>query len=297
MKFSQTLLAAFLCAIACATLSCSSIKRMSAPKAQPTPTPTVADAVAVKYADACRKENNGRVLAVEGHFATGTMLNCFGEEANRKCYLKFVKRPGETEGYMIRVKTGNGANQMEELRNFFSPEDLHLRLNDGKLISSLDRVRVIVLADTTGAACSLDTMEIQAPPPGSTPEPTPEIKAEAVAFADACKPEWQDKMIAVEGYLNVPFLLLCKQRNVVQYCGLDFRADDKGSGDSITANVDVGQEANQMEGLKEQYQPKDLRVRTGEGKVLGYKDRVRLFGKVSKEGDICRIDVVQIKTP
>ncbi|MGB9179678.1 MAG: hypothetical protein WCB68_10585 [Pyrinomonadaceae bacterium] len=294
--FPSTLFIA-LCAITCATLSCSSIKRMSAPKATPTPTPTVADAIPVKYADACRKENNEKVLALEGYFGTGSMLNCFGEEANRKCYLKFRQRPGETEGYMIRVKTGKGANQMEELGNFFSPEDLHLRLNDGKLIGALDRVRVIALADTTGAACSLDTMEIQAPPPGSTPEPTPEIKAEAVAFADACKPEHKDKMIAVGGYLNVPFFLLCKQRGIIQYCGLDFHADDKTGGDNITANIDVGKEANQMEGLRDQYQPKDLRVRTSVGKVVGYKDRVTLVGKVSKESDLCRIDVAQIKTP
>ena len=286
-----------LCAIACATLSCSSMRRMSGSKATPTPTPTVADAVPVKYADACRKENNEKVLAVEGYFATESMLNCFGEEASRKCYLKFRLRPGETEGYMIRVKTGGGANQMEDLRYFFSPEDLRLRLHAGKLIGPLARVRVIVLADTTGPACSLDTMEFQAPPPGSTTEPTPEIKAETVAFADACKPENKDKMIAVEGYLNVPFFMLCKQRNVVQYCGIDFHANDKAAGDNITANIDVGQEANQMEALHENYQPKDLHVLTSEGKPVGYKDRVTLVGKVSKENDICRIDVVQVKTP
>ena len=297
MKTFRSPLLIALCAITCATLSCSSIRRMSRPQAQPTPSPTAADAVAIGYTDACKKENNGKALAVEGYFATGKMLNCFGEEANRKCYLKFVKRPGESEGYMIRVKTGKSANQMEELGNFFSPEDLHLRLNDGKLIGPLDRVRVIVLADTTGAVCSLDTMEIQAPLPGSTPEPTPAITADAVAFADACKPEHEGKMIAVEGYLNAPFFLLCKQRNVVQYCGLDFHADDKGTGDSITANIDVGKEANQMEGLQDKYQPKDLHVRTSDGKVVGYKDRIKLVGKVSKESDICRIDVMEIKRP
>lgn len=271
------------------------MKRMSGSKA--TPTPTAADAIPVKYDEACKKENNEKVLAIEGYFATGTMLNCFGEESKRTCYLKFMKRPGETEGYMIRVKAGKGANEMEELHDFFSPEDLHLRLNDGKLIGPLDRVRVIVLADTSGQVCSLDTMEIQAPPPGSTPEPTPEIKADTVAFADACKPENKDKMIAVEGYLNVPFILLCKQRSVIQYCGINFHADAGGKGDSITANIDVGKEANEMEALSDKYQEKDLRVRTSDGKLIGYKDRVRLVGKAGMDDSFCKIDVVQIKMP
>ncbi len=256
--------------------------------------PSTANAVYVKYADLCQKDNKDKVVSVDGYFGTNDlMVSCFGEGEKKRCTLNFMPKPGSREGHSASVSVGSGPNQMEALPDKYKAEDLHLRTKDGKTIGPRDWVRVVAKMNVADSYCSLEVLEIQTPPADAKPEQL-ELKAEAVAFADACKPENKDKVVSVDGYLGVSSIMFCNNRGVVRYCGLNLYPQP-GKGDGISANVDVGTEANQMEQLPEQYRPEDLKMRTADGKTIGFRDRVKISGKVSQGGTSCWIDVSEIK--
>lgn len=296
---------AFLFALIVAAISCSNNKpssnTTSAPQAtspssssSSTAPVSTAGAVHFKFSDVCQKDNKDKVVSVDGYFGTNDlMVSCSGEGARKRCTLNLLPKPGSREGHSASVSVGGGPNQMDELPERYAAEDLHLRTGDGKTIGPRDRVRVVAKMYVTDNYCSLEVLEIQTPPADSVPEEI-ELKAEAVSFGDACKPENKDKVIAVDGYLGVSSIMFCKNRGIVRYCGLNLYTKP-GSGDHISANVDVGTEANQMEQLPEQYRPEDLKIHTADGKTLNFRDRVKVSGKVNMGGTSCWIDVSEIK--
>lgn len=256
--------------------------------------PSTANAVHVKYSDVCQKENTDKVVSVDGYFGTNDlMVSCSGEGERKRCTLNFMPKPGSTESHSASVSVGSGPNQMDALPDKYTAEDLHLRTKDGKTIGPRDWVRVVAKMRVTDSYCSLEVLEIQTPPADARPEQM-ELQAVAVAFADACKPENKDKVVSVDGYLGVSSIMFCKNRGVVRYCGLNLYPKP-GTGDGISANVDVGTEANQMEQLPEQYRPEDLKIHTADGKTLGFRDRVKITGKVNQGGTSCWIDVSEIR--
>lgn len=221
------------------------------------------------------------------------MVSCMGEGENKRCTLNFGLKPGSLDGHSASVAVGGGPNQMDELPDKYQAEDLHLHTSDGKLLGARDRMRLIAKISANESSCRMEVLEIQTPPADARPEEI-DLKAEAVSFADACKPENKDKMISVDGYLGTSSVMFCNKRGIISYCGIDLYAKP-GSGDSFTANVDVGTDANQMEQLPDQYKPEDLRIHTSDGKTVGFRDRVKVTGKISPGESSCYIDVSEIR--
>jgi hypothetical protein len=290
--------------IALAVVSCSNNKQSpntpNAPQAtlpsSSSTAPSTAAAVHVKYSEMCQQDNKDKVVSVDGYFGTNDlMVSCSGEGEKKRCTINLMPKPGSPDGHSASVSVGGGPNQMDALPSQYTAEDLHLRTSDGKQVGPRDRARVVGKMYVTDSYCSIDVIEIQTPPADSRPEEM-EVKAEAVAFGDACKPENKDKVVEVEGYLGVSSIMFCKNRGIVRYCGLNLYAKP-GTGDSISANVDVGTEPNQMEPLPEQYKPEDLKLHTSDGKTIGFRDRVKISGKVNMGGTSCWIDVSEIRKP
>jgi hypothetical protein len=302
-RMSQRYLSsAILLIVALAGVSCSNKPASNStnapqgtlPASSSSTAPSTANAVHVKYSEMCQKENKDKVVSVDGYFGTNDlMVSCSGAGEKKRCTLNLMPKPGSTESHSASVSVGSGPNQMDALPAQYTAEDLHLRTSDGKAIGPRDRVRVVGKMYVTDDYCSIDVLEIQTPPADSKPEEA-EVKAEEVAFADACKEENKGKTVAVEGYLGVSSIMFCKNRGIVRYCGLNLYPKP-GTGDGISANVDVGTEANQMEQLPEQYKPEDLKIHTSDGKTIGFRDRVKISGKVTVSGTSCWIDVSEIK--
>jgi hypothetical protein len=257
-------------------------------------TPATANAVHVKYSELCQKENDGKVVSVDGYMAMNSfMVSCSGEGANQRCTLNLGLKPGSIEGHSASVAVGGGPNQMDALPDKYQAEDLHLHASDGKLLGPRDRVRLVAKLSVNDNLCRLEVLEIQTPPADSKPEEL-EVKAEPVSFANACKEENKDKVISVDGYLGVSYVMICNSRGIMRYCGINLYAQP-GTGNSFTANVDVGSEANQMEPLPDQYKPQDLRIHTVDGKTAGFRDRVKVTGKISPGESSCYLDVSEIR--
>ena len=297
-----SIIAAIICALT--IISCSKSERVAPNPANDTKvvgpvttsstTPSTANAVHVKYSELCQKENNDKVVSVDGYLAMNSlMVSCTGEGASQRCTLNLGLKPGSMDGHSASVAVGGGPNQMDALPDKYQAEDLHLHTADGKLLGPRDRVRLIAKMSVSDNLCWIEVLEIQTPPADSKPEEL-ELKAEAVSFANACKAENKDKIISVDGYLGVSSIMICNSRGIVRYCGINLYAQP-GTGDSLTANVDVGNEANQMEQLPDQYKPQDLRIHTADGKTVGFRDRVKVTGKISPGETSCYLDVSEIR--
>lgn len=99
-------------------------------------TPTVGEAKA--FAAACDKANDGKRIAVEGYLL---LPDSFTDSQS------VVLRMYESDAFSgtpigVQMRFGTGANQLEEVPNEYTDDDLKVHLADGQVVGYTTKVRV-----------------------------------------------------------------------------------------------------------------------------------------------------------
>lgn len=122
-----------------------------------------------------------------------------------------------------------------------------------------------------------------------------------VEHAKACDPENDGKTVEVTGFLNDKGGLYCSNTGGGPVrCGFKLLAnsgDDKG----ISADVETGSGANEVEKPTSGYKKEDLKLRDNSGNLITYADKVRVTGKIRTTKDpvsnntVCYLTVAKIE--
>jgi hypothetical protein len=111
--------------------------------------------VAVAFDQVCTKENNDKYISVEGYLKTGVTVLCSSHGGTRTCGLELLDKPDGQSKISVDIEEGTGKSQMEALPKNYGSDDLKIRAQDGSMVSTRDRVRIIGTASTdTGAGNS-----------------------------------------------------------------------------------------------------------------------------------------------
>jgi hypothetical protein len=126
-------------------------------------------------------------------------------------------------------------------------------------------------------------------------------KGEPVEHANACNPENDGKTVEVAGFLNDKGSLFCSNTGGGPVrCGFKLLAnagDDKG----ISADIETGSGANEVEKPEKGYKKEDIKVRDDNGNPITYADKVRVTGVIhtSKNAGggntVCYLTVAKIE--
>jgi hypothetical protein len=106
--------------------------------------------------------------------------------------------------------------------------------------------------------------------------PTP---GEPKTLANVCDRANDGKRVAVEGYLSLPSSF--SESSGSASAPVIIRGDVQPAGDLIFVWVAYGSEANAMDKVGARYSQDDLKVRTKDGAIVGYQDKVRVSGTVT----------------
>jgi len=122
-----------------------------------------------------------------------------------------------------------------------------------------------------------------------------------VEHAKACDAENDGKTVEVTGFLNDKGSLFCSNTGGGPVrCGFKLLAsvgDDKG----ISADVETGGGANEVEKPASGYKKEDIKLRDNNGNLITYADKVRVTGKIRSTKDpvsnttVCYLTVYKIE--
>lgn len=122
-----------------------------------------------------------------------------------------------------------------------------------------------------------------------------------VEHAKACDPENDGKTVEVTGFLNDKGGLYCSNTGGGPVrCGFKLLAsvgDDKG----ISADVETGSGANEVEKPSSGYKKEDIKIRDNNGNLFTYADKVKVTGKIRSTKDpvnnttVCYLTVAKIE--
>lgn len=122
-----------------------------------------------------------------------------------------------------------------------------------------------------------------------------------VEHAKACDPENDGKTVEVPGFLNDKGGLYCSNTGGGPVrCGFKLLAnagDDKG----ISADVETGSGANEVEKPTSGYKKEDIKIRDNSGNLITYADKVKVTGKIRSTKDpvnnttVCYLTVAKIE--
>jgi hypothetical protein len=119
----------------------------------------------VTFSDICQK--TGNQVVVEGYLRLPVMgTNC---KSNR-CMLTLISElQGQVQSITAQVrntaKPGSGVNAMEPLPEKFRAQDLHIHVNDGKVVDPNTKLRIVGAVQKAGDSCelSVDVIEVAQP--------------------------------------------------------------------------------------------------------------------------------------
>lgn len=126
--------------------------------------------VPVQVNSACQREHNNLYVSIEGYLSTGASVLCSSADGTRACGLELSDTPGGTARINVYVEEGTGKSQMEPLPKLYSKESLKVRADNGHVLGSKDRVRIIGIAkngtevaNSSATICYVDVEKIEQP--------------------------------------------------------------------------------------------------------------------------------------
>lgn len=123
MKNRVALFCSSLCAVALIT-ACSSTPEPGKP---------------VTHASVCIEENNEQRVAIEGYPRLTGMFTMVSDDMSVGL---FEAPQGQGESISARLTVGTGANQVEDLPDEYTEDDLKIHTSDNQVVSTDDRIRV-----------------------------------------------------------------------------------------------------------------------------------------------------------
>ena len=119
--------------------------------------------------------------------------------------------------------------------------------------------------------------------------------AEPVAFAEVCAAGTDKKTVVTEGYLRPGVSIMCSNTGGGPVtCGLSL-FDPQGGERKISAYVEQGTGASEVEKPASGYKQGDLKLRADDGSLVGPQDRLRVTGRVTNGNNVCFLNVSKIE--
>ncbi|HEX7175480.1 MAG TPA: hypothetical protein VF240_09500 [Pyrinomonadaceae bacterium] len=119
--------------------------------------------------------------------------------------------------------------------------------------------------------------------------------AEPVAFAEVCAAGTDKKTVVTEGYLRPGASIMCSNTGGGPVtCGLGL-FDPQGGEKKISAYVEQGTGASEVEKPASGYKQGDLKLRADDSSLVGPNDRLRVTGRVTNGDNVCFLNISKIE--
>lgn len=122
----------------------------------------------VAHAEVCAPERDGTFVQTDGYFATGSSIYCSNTgSSDLECGFEFVASPDETEGFTADVAEGSGRNQVAEIPEDFTPEDIQFLADDGTALGLGEEVRIsgrLLVGEGQSEVCIVNVDKIELVP-------------------------------------------------------------------------------------------------------------------------------------
>ncbi len=106
----------------------------------------------IPISELCVPENSNQDVIVDGYVWAKNSIYCKKTASFTKlCALKlYDNRDQRGDSITVRFRQGNGSNELKKLPNPFTPSDIDIQTNDGKVVSVMNKIRVMGYATTKG---------------------------------------------------------------------------------------------------------------------------------------------------
>jgi hypothetical protein len=119
-----------------------------------------------------------------------------------------------------------------------------------------------------------------------------------VEYSKACAAENDKKYIEVSGFLNPGRSVYCSNTGGGPVrCGIDLLEAPTSEKVSLSADIERGNSANNIEEIKSSYKKEDVKIHDNNGNIINLADKVKITGKLNvvPGSDRCFITVSKIE--
>ena len=120
------------------------------------------EATPVAFADVCKLENDHKQLSTVGYFDPGITVYCSDSGGDYRCGLDFLESVGSENKFTADLLEGNGKNQLAELPDDYSNEDVKIKTNDGTVIGMEQKARISGEMLITEGVCLMEVDKVEA---------------------------------------------------------------------------------------------------------------------------------------
>jgi len=219
-------------------------------------------------------------VIIEGYVQTSVISNFTATTQS----VNFYGHRNQTTGKYLytSMPIGNGKNRMKQLPKEYHASDVSIMDKSGKQIGANQRVRV------TGTLYAIESYSKKKDytvylDDITTIEYVDEVKEDYAAMnlptlnsKDAKLDKNYDKAFKIEGKLEVPMFVLIDNETTVDII--------TGNNEKISLKVVTGTGESQIEELKENWSPADVKIKNTNGGKVNLSKKVTVYGTLSLDG-------------
>lgn len=217
-------------------------------------------------------KSDRKLVEVEGYVQLSVVSN-FSKNGQT---VDFYGRRNQKGGaaYYTTMPVGNGKNQMKQLPKEYKSSDVSMTDDSGNTVGANQRVKLTGYLYTLGTTTYLDVTGID-----KVDEKA--VDYESLNFKKLEEKHTSDNNAAdkgywIEGRMSIPMFVLVDDETTVDI-------KDK-SGKSFSLKLTTGTEAGQIEELGEGWTDRDVKIRTGKGKLVNLNQNVKVYGVLKLDG-------------
>jgi len=98
--------------------------------------------VPTPFAEACKAENDKKILEVEGFLIDAGGVRCSNSQGPMECTFKFTAAPGDENSMHVEIDMGTWANEVEKLSDGYKTDDVKIHSDDGSLVKLGEKLKV-----------------------------------------------------------------------------------------------------------------------------------------------------------
>lgn len=119
-----------------------------------------------------------------------------------------------------------------------------------------------------------------------------------IEYSKACATENDKKYIEVSGFFDDGKSVFCSNTGGGPVrCGINLKETKESEKVSISADIERGNGANEIEELKSGYRKEDVKIRANDGSIVNPADKVKITGTINfvSGSDRCYLTVSKIE--
>lgn len=117
--------------------------------------------VPTEFSKACAKENDYKIVEVEGYLMDRGGVRCSNSQGPMECNFNFTAAPGDQNGMTAEIDMGTWANEVEKLSDGYKTEDVKIHSDDGSLVKLGEKLKITgELRVADAKTCWIDVTKI-----------------------------------------------------------------------------------------------------------------------------------------